>query len=107
VLTIVFGPVLGVIGTLGSLALLSPGLAVFTVVSLVISLISAVMLLIAFKPLQNRDMYGWLLIFWVQILGLVSALFAVVINGGAGVIYNLVVALIVFYVLYEMKRTYA
>lgn len=107
ILTIVFGPIMGIVGTLGSLALLSPGLAIFTIVSLIIAVLSALMLLLAFKPLQDRDMYGWLLVFWVQILSLITSLFAVVINGGAGVIYNIIGTFISFYILYEMKRKYA
>ncbi len=65
-------------GALGVLAPLSGGttvsLAGLGLVSTVLGLVSGVLMLLSFRPLQRREMRGWNLTFWVLVLGLVGSL---------------------------------
>lgn len=107
VLTIIGGPILGVLGSFASIMLLSPGLMIYTLINVLIAVISAVALLLAFKPLQERKLYGWALLFWVELLQVVISIISVVVYGGYGIIGTLVGMLIGFYILFEMKPKYS
>ncbi len=69
------------------------------IVATIIGLVASVLELIAFPGLLNRKMSGWTLLFWVEVLGIVSA---VIILSGFGVI----MALIWFYFLFQIKSYY-
>lgn len=100
------------LGALGVLAPLSGSatvsLAGFGLVTTVLGLASGVLLLLAFRPLQKRQLRGWNLMFWVLLLGLVSTVvgntlfyFSVV-----GLAFAVVWFLIELYFLFQVKSYY-
>jgi hypothetical protein len=111
----------GVLGILASLSMLSAAaglsrfmgsaymmgyyssfnLAYFAVAG-ISELIVSVLLLLAFKPLQAKSQTGWLLMFWIQVINIVSMVIEVVL-GGSSIIGLVLGAAIGMYVLFEMK----
>jgi hypothetical protein len=69
------------------------------IIATLIGLVASVLELIAFPGLLNRKMSGWTLLFWVEVLGILSAVIAL---SGFGVI----MALIWFYFLFQIKSYY-
>ncbi len=69
------------------------------IVATLIGLVASVLEIIAFPGLLNRKMSGWVFLFWVEILGILSA---VITLSGFGVI----MALIWFYFLFQIKPYY-
>lgn len=109
-IALVFG-VLGVLvglGGLGILSVLSPlmllgsgvGATSGSLLSVAISLVSSVLMLVAFPGLKARKMQGWTMLFWSEVAALLSSLVALSIVGG------LVGAVIGFYLLYQIKSYY-
>lgn len=107
---LVFG-VLGVLvglGGLGLLSVLSPMMLLGSgmsntagsLLSVAISLVSSVLMLVAFPGLKARKMKGWNMLFWSEVVSLVASLVALSIVGG------LVGAVIGFYLLYQIKSYY-
>ncbi len=104
-LALIFG-VLGVLAGIGSLGL-SP-LAMFGgarvgmlfMASGVLAIVASVMLLLAYPKLAKKQKGGWMLLFWVEAVDLLSML----------VVFNLVGfvigGLIGFYLLYQIKPYY-
>jgi hypothetical protein len=104
VLGILAGPLGLVLGVL-SLATMDIRIIVNVVVSLVVMVASALIALKSFKPLKAREMFGWILMFWNQILSVVMLLVGLVL-GGTGSVGGLIGAVIGFYVLFQMKPSY-
>ncbi|HYD35391.1 MAG TPA: hypothetical protein VD999_04955 [Vitreimonas sp.] len=78
---------------------------VVALINIVLMVLSGILALLAFKPLRDRAMRGWVLMFWGQVLGIVSSLVGLL--GGDGNIIGFVIGLVIgFYVLFEMKREY-
>lgn len=109
-IALVFG-VLGVLvglGGLGILSVLSPmmllgsgvGATTGSLVSVAISLVSSVLMLIAFPGLKAKKMQGWNMLFWSEVAAFVSSLVALSIVGA------IVGAVIGFYLLYQIKSYY-
>lgn len=74
-------------------------------ISSLISLASGALMLMAFKPLQNREFTGWMYLFWVQMLMIAEMLVGVIFVGSS--IVGLVIGtLIGLYMLYEFKPYY-
>lgn len=107
---LVFG-ILGVLvglGGLGVLSVLSPMMLVgngvnataWSFASVVVSLVSSVLMLIAFPGLQARKMQGWTWLFWSEWAAFASSLLAWSLLGGV------IGAVIGFYLLYQMKSFY-
>lgn len=71
----------------------------------VFSLLTGALFLMAFSPLKNRKLNGWMLLFWANILSLIQAI-ASMIFGYGGLIGTLIGAAIGFYVLFEIKKSY-
>lgn len=107
VLSLLAGPVIGLLGTLGSVLTLNPVLMIGTLGTAALMIINAVLMFMAFKPLQNREKKGWVLMFWAEVLGLVASVIGVVftVNGGS-VITNVIITLLSFYFLFEMRPKY-
>lgn len=68
----------------------------------VISIISGILLLIAFQPLRNKELKGWVYLFWNTLLGLVQMTLAVVF-AASSIVGAALGALIGFYFLFELK----
>lgn len=104
--------IFGVLTVLGGLALVgvSPvamfggvGNSVFALVSGVIAIVSGVLMVIAFPKLQKHQYAGWRLLFWVEVLNIVSSLLALSVSAVIGAIIG---ALIGFYLLFEIRSYY-
>jgi hypothetical protein len=106
VLSLLFGPIVAILGSLGSLLTLSPMLFIGTVGTAVVMLLNAVLLLMAFKPLQNREMKGWVFLFWSQLLSVVMAVLTLIEGSGSTIVSTLISTAIGLYVLFEMKPFY-
>jgi len=109
-IALVFG-VLGVLvglGGLGLLSVLSPlmllgsgvGATSGSLLSVGVSLVSSVLMLVAFPGLKQRKMQGWNLLFWSEVAAFLASLIALAIVGA------LVGAVIGFYLLYQIKSYY-
>ncbi len=102
--------VLAVPALLGVMALVSFTLSPLTEITLVIDLVAiiadAVLLFMAFGPLKNRELKGWVLLFWSSVLGIVSTVASVIDSHGGGVVTAIIVLLIRWYFLFEMKPYY-
>ncbi len=107
---LIFG-VLGVLvglGGLGLLSVLSPMMLLGSgmsntagsLLSVAVSLVSSVLLLLAFPGLKKRKMQGWNMLFWSEVAAFVSSLVALSIVGGV------IGAAIGFYLLYQIKSYY-
>jgi len=106
VVILIFGPFIGLLGTLASILTLSPTYMVWVVLTVVVMLAEAALWIMAFKPLQNREMIGWIYMFWAMALGVVMGAVDLL-NGNAGsLIGSVISALIGYYVLFQMKPFY-
>jgi hypothetical protein len=103
VLNLVAGPIIGLFSVI-SLISLNPFLVLGTFLAAVLSLVTAALLFMAFTPLRNRELKGWVYIFWSNILSAVLTIYGVVFSGtGIGSLIGMVIG---FYFLFEMKRAY-
>lgn len=112
-LALIFGvlTVLTGVGALGLFTVLSPfttlygGLSysAFTMLYAVVVIVEGVVLLLAFSPLKRRALRGWNLLFWSEILAIVSS---VVTLSVGNVVWAIVGAAIAFYFLFQMKSYY-
>jgi hypothetical protein len=105
VLGLVAGPLVGILGGIGSLFSLSPIFLIWTVATVVFTLLNSVLLFMAFKPLKEREMKGWMLLFWSNIIGIVEGVLGLLINQSSivGTLLGIVIGL---YILFEMKPLY-
>lgn len=90
-----------------SLLTLNPVAALGLLVGAVINLASAVIMLMAYKPLKAKQMTGWYYMFWVQILSVAASILMAIDSGAAGIVGSIIGILIGLYVTYEMKRGYS
>jgi hypothetical protein len=108
-LALIFG-ILGVLGSLSAfgisvvaspLVALGGGFNAATglIVATIIGLVACILELVAFPGLLKRKMSGWKFLFWVEALGVLSAIISL---SGFGVI----MALIWFYFLFQIKSYY-
>lgn len=105
VLSILAGPLLGLASVI-SLLTLNPVVVLLTVAAAVITLIQAVLLFLAFSPLQKREMKGWMYMFWVEMLTVVSVVLNIFSGSMSGLIGGVLGLIIGFYILFEMKPFY-
>ena len=108
-LALIFG-VLGVLASLsafGLSAVFSPfaamaggvGLATGLLVAAVLGLVESVMMLVASPSLFKRKMAGWNLMFWSEVVAVVAAVISFSVVG-------VLVSLIAFYFLFQIKSYY-
>jgi hypothetical protein len=71
----------------------------------ILSLISGLIMIMAYKPLKARKFEGWMLMFWGNIISLIQMVAGVLMVGTSviGVVLGLLIG---FYVLYEFKPYY-
>ena len=75
----------------------------YLMLSAALSLISGVLLLSSFLPLRKKEKRGWMLLFLVEILFIISPVLSL--NLG-NILMNLVLALIGFYFLFQVRPAY-
>jgi hypothetical protein len=107
-IALVFG-ILGVIAGLGAVGI-SPvaaiggvGNSVFLIVSGVLTIVSSVLMLMAFPKLQKHQYGGWRLLFWSEIVSVVASLLGIT---AASILGAVIGALIGFYILFEIRSYY-
>lgn len=104
ILSLVFG-ILGVIVGLGALGL-SPvailggiNASFIVLVTGIVSIVASVLMLMAYPKLAKRQYKGWELLFWSEVVGVVSAVLTLSIGSVLGVIIG-------FYLLFQIKSYY-
>ncbi|HET9946935.1 MAG TPA: hypothetical protein VFQ63_02635 [Patescibacteria group bacterium] len=108
-IALIFG-ILGILGSLaglGVLTALSPfvlmgngiGGTATSLLTAVLALVSSALLLAAFPGTKAMKMKGWTMLFWSEVVGLLSSVILVSLTGVIG-------AFIGFYLLYQIKRYY-
>ena|SRR6185437_13162610 len=108
-ISLIFG-ILGILASLGGLGLLtafSPlvlmggGLngAFGSILAALLGLIASILLLAAFPGTKSHKMKGWQMLFWSEGVNLIAAVVSVSITG-------IIVSLIVFYLLFQIKSYY-
>lgn len=93
---------MGMFGWAAPLVQLNPA---YFIITGVVQIITGVISLAAFNPLRERQLRGWMLIFWTTILGLVHSIIGIAF-GYSNIVGLVIGALIGFYILFEMKRKY-
>lgn len=76
---------------------------VMTIMNLILSIVGAVLSLMAFSGLRNRSLRGWTLLFWASMVYLVAGLLPISFGGLLGVIIGGAIAL---YLLFQIKPYY-
>lgn len=109
----VVGFAISILG-LGAITALAPigtagkvGLTGIWLIPSIIGLVEGVLWLLAYKPLKNRALRGWNLLFWVTVLGLVSSLvttFAVF--STFSLVWVLIWLVVELYFLFQIKSYY-
>ena len=109
-IALVFG-ILGVLAGLGAVGV-SPvaafggvGNSVYVLISGVLTIIASVLMLMAFPKLQKHLYGGWRLLFWSEVVSVVSSLIGIAVAPGS-IVGAVIGALIGFYILYEIKSYY-
>lgn len=112
----------GIVQAMGSFSLLNQGLGggsamqrwaydiagfdrTYFLVIGIIGLVSAALLLLAFKHLRERVMTGWMLLFWNMVVSIAGAAFGLL-YATSGVIWTVFWILVGLYVLFEMRPYY-
>jgi len=108
-LAIIFG-ILGILGSLAAFGLstvASPfialgggvGLATNLIIATILGLVESVLMIVAFPSLLKRKYFGWTMLFWAQLL-------AVVVGVVTLSVYSVVLSLIWFYFVFQVKSYY-
>jgi hypothetical protein len=106
VLSIIAGPLMAIV-SLVSILTLSPMIMLSTVVSTVMLFVQAVILFMAFKPLQERAYKGWHLLFVSNLLSIVQTVLNLIFSMNAsGLVGSVIGTIIGLYVLFQMKPSY-
>lgn len=104
-IALIFG-ILGVVVGIGAVGIsplaLFAGLNASTTVLItgILTIVSSVLMLMAFPKLQKRVEAGWVLLFWSEVVNVVSNLVSINIVGA------LIGGLIGFYILFQIKAHY-
>ena len=109
----ILGFALSILG-LGALTALAPvgaaskvGLTGIWLIPSVIGLVEGVLWLLAYKPLKNRALRGWNLLFWITLLGLVSSLVTTfAIFSTFSLVWVLIWLVVELYFLFQIKSYY-
>ena len=75
----------------------------YLMLSAVLSLISGVLLLSSFLPLRKKQKKGWMLLFLVELLFILSPVLSFNL---VNIILNLILAGVVFYLLFQVRHAY-
>jgi uncharacterized membrane protein HdeD (DUF308 family) len=112
-LSLIFGvlTVLTGVAALGLFTALSPftstygglGYGAFTMVYAAVVVVEGVVMVLAFSPLKARKVRGWNLLFWSEILAVVSSVVTLSVGSVVGALIGAVIA---FYILFQMRSYY-
>src|SRR5258708_13686995 len=69
ILSLFMGPLWGLVTVL-SLFTLNPMAALLILIAGLLTLVNAVLLFMAFTPLKNHEMKGWVYIFWSEVISI-------------------------------------
>ncbi len=105
ILGLVAGPLVAIAGSLGTLFSLSPSILIWTIVTVVLTLLNSVLLFMAFTPLKERAMKGWMLLFWSNVIGIVEGVVGLFWSQSS-LISTILGIVIGLYILFEMKPFY-
>ena len=107
-IALIFG-ILGVVAGLGAVGI-SPvavmggvGNSMFLLVSGVLTIVSSVLMLMAFPKLQKHQYGGWRYLLWAMVVNVVASLLGIT---AASIIGAVIGALIGFYLLFQIKSYY-
>jgi hypothetical protein len=78
-------------------------------IGLIVLIVQAVVLLLAFPKLQRREKSGWDLLFLSGVIGVVYAIVSVFMEyrgGVGGLIFNLLISAVIFYLLFAARDKY-
>jgi hypothetical protein len=78
--------------------------AYFTIAG-VIAILTGLLMLMAFTPLRNRKLVGWMYLFWVTVLSFTQNVIGLLMGVG-GLVGTLIGAAIGFYLVFELKSAY-
>lgn len=103
------GPILlGATAVLGTLSMMGGSYyagmnPIWTLVSLIGALASAVLMLSAFGPLKRKELTGWVYMFWSNILGIAVNVVGIAF-AASSIVGAIIGALIGLYILFEVKK---
>ncbi len=106
-LGMVFGSLIGFIGSIAYLFTGAPIRAVVLLVVIAIGIAEGVLMVLSFKPLQKREMEGWRLMGYVNLLGVASAIVSFVGSWSiVSLVWSAIMMAIGFYILFQIKHYY-
>ncbi len=95
----------GAIGTLLSFSFVGAGtIQLMLLLSMVVAFLSAILNLLAFKPLQAHKKKGWNYLFYGSVLSAIATVVNIVF--GYGSVFGLIFTLIGFWLLFEVRSYY-
>jgi hypothetical protein len=107
VLLFVVVGILGFIGLIASIAAtvlaLAPQYVIMMIITLAIAVVQGALMLLAFKPLQQKSLAGWRMLAYVELLSVVSTILTLSV---AGIIWGLIWNAVGFYILFQIKSYY-
>lgn len=74
-------------------------------ITAVVGVLNGGLAFLAFKPLRERKLDGWMLLFWMEMLGVASSVVSIVLVRG-GIVMTVIGLLIGFYILFEVKPAF-
>lgn len=77
----------------------------YFILSGIVSILVGVLELLAFSPLREKKLEGWMYLFWASVLGIVQSLIGLAF-GFSNIIGLVIGTLIGFYILFELKKEY-
>jgi hypothetical protein len=92
---------LGVLATIGSL-----GFGLPILINLLLGIVSAVLLLMAFPGLKARVKKGWNFVFYSQVISVIGGVAMAVLGYPYGIVGTIIGAAIGFYILFEVRSHY-
>lgn len=107
-IAIIFG-VLGIFAGLGILGLSPAGLiggvgnGATLLISGVLTIVSSVLMVMAFPKLNRREYAGWRLLFWSEVVSFIGSLLSFSVGS---IIWGIIGAAIGFYLLFQIKSYY-
>ncbi len=105
VIGLIIGP-LGALNTLASFLTLDIKIIFDTFLTLILLGLSTYLSIKAYKPLKNREMKGWILLFWMYVLNILTAVSNILLNSQEGTIGSIIGSLIGIYIITQMKHKY-
>lgn len=76
------------------------------ILSTVFSLLVGTIMMVAYKPLENRSIGGWRLLFYLNLIVFFESVFALLLGYAGDIVGTGVLFLIGFYLLFQVKKYY-